>query len=340
MIVIHIGLRKAGSTSIQAFLRDNAEALGAMGVEYPRIGRRRHANHQNLAAEIRGLASFDAGLGDTGRLAEHWRTAAAGTMILSAENFEEAETGEAGKFLALRRGGAEAVRIVLIVRDLVSLTPSSYTQMVKIGVKSHSFDAFFEKRMADRRVHYFRTARRWAEAFGWENLRVRLLDPGHLLNGDLIDDFLSQADIDPADPRVAAMHRPGVVNVNPGWRVVEAVRALYGGRAALPPAHPLAGAESHSRDERERISDLAIEVGAARGWNDDKGRYLTRAQAERCLEVYAASIHKLNRRLSQPLPRPLGLDERGFVARDHLPDATLIPPAELREFYDALAEAA
>ena len=42
-----------------------------------------------------------------------------------------------------------------------------------------------------RRVHYFDTVRRWADAFGWEYLRVRVLDPAYLLNRDLIDDLLA-----------------------------------------------------------------------------------------------------------------------------------------------------
>ncbi len=339
MIVIHIGLRKAGSTSIQAFLRKNTKALRELSVDYPRIGRKRHANHQNLAAEIRGLPSFDPGLGDVAALAAYWRSAPADTLILSAENFEEAETSEALRFMALKRREDEEIRIVMIVRDLVSLTPSSYTQMVKLGVKTHTFDEFFDKRIKDRRVNYFRTARRWADAYGWESLRVRLLDPAHLLNGDLIDDFLGLADIDPADPAVMALVRPGMANVNPGWRVVEAIRALYDGRTGLPSDHPLANAASYNRDERDKIADFAIRLGAERGWNDERGRYLTREQAERCFETYEKAIHKLNKRLAAKLPKPVGLDERGFIARDQPPDVAQIPAAELREFYDALAQA-
>jgi hypothetical protein len=337
MIVIHIGLRKAGSTSIQAFLRDNTRALRALSVDYPRIGRRGRANHQNLAAEIRGLASFDPALGDVGALAAHWRSAPANTLIVSAENLEEAETAEALRLQALKRREDEEIRVVMIIRDLVGLTPSSYTQMVKLGVKTHTFDDFFAKRIKDRRVNFFRTARRWADAFGWESLRVRPLDPAHLLNGDLIDDFLSLADVDPADPTVKALVRPGMANVNPGWRVVEAIRALYDGRGGLPRDHPLARAASYTREERDRLAEFAIRLGAERGWNDDKGRYLTREQAQRCLETHQLSIHKLNRHLAVKLPKAPELDERGFVPRDQPPDASRIPQSELRAFYDALA---
>ena len=39
MLYLHIGFHKAGSTTLQTFLRDNAAALAAAGVDYPEIGR-------------------------------------------------------------------------------------------------------------------------------------------------------------------------------------------------------------------------------------------------------------------------------------------------------------
>jgi hypothetical protein len=260
-------------------------------------------------------------------------------MIVSAEMLEECETAQARRLGALRRGGDEEVRVVMVIRDLISLTPSSYSQMVKTGQTIHEFDAFFQRWMRRRRIDYFETAQRWADAFGWQALRVRPLDTAHLLNGELIDDFLEQADIDLADPRVGALHRRGAVNVGPGWRVVEAIRALYAGRAGLPGDHPLAEAARLPRERRETIGRIATRIGAQRGWNADKGRYLTLAQAEQCLATYEASLGRLNGRLADGLPLPLGLEAQGFAARDGLPGASQVPPAELRAFYDDLAGA-
>lgn len=44
--------------------------------------------------------------------------------------------------------------------------------------------------------HDVRSARQWADALGWKSLRTRLVDCAHLLNDDLIDDFLNPASID------------------------------------------------------------------------------------------------------------------------------------------------
>ena len=335
MIIVHIGLRKAGSTSIQAFLHANGEALRELSIDYPLIGRAARNNHLNLAREIRGLTEFDPAEGTVAELSAYWRGADAEVMILSAEAFEECETAEALKLADLRRRADEDIRIVMIIRDLIGLMPSSYAQMVKLGVKIHEFDDFFKKRMRDRRIDYFATAQRWADAFGWESLRVRVLDRDHLLNGDLVDDFLSIAGVDPSEDRARRLRRPGAANVSPGWRVVEAIRALYGGRHGLPDGHPLADAVRHSRELREKTGRRALVIGARLGWND-KGRYLTRKQARRCLEAYQATIGALNMRLPSRLPKPRGLKGRGFVARDAVPDIAQIPPAELRAFYDEL----
>ena len=69
-----------------------------------------------------------------------------------------------------------------------------------------------------------------------------------------------------------------------------------------------------------------------------QGRYLTRAQAQLSLDTYVGAIAALNRRLSEKLPPPPGLEARGFVEREFLPDATHIPTDELRAFYDDLGD--
>ena len=74
------------------------------------------------------------------------------------------------------------------------------------------------------------------------------------------------------------------------------------------------------------------------GWTEDRGLYLTRSQAERCLEVFRASVSAMNEYLPEQVPLPLDLDARGFVEREFLPSAAHIPRIELREFYDQVAE--
>ena len=337
MIVIHIGLRKSGSSSLQYFLSENEEALRRMGVEYPRLGRSGRLTqtaHRNLQCELRGRrALFDPTLGTLKDVADYWRRAKAQTLILSCEGFEECRPEEAERLKTLARDG-ESFRIVLIVRDLVSLMPSSYSQKIKSGINHFDFDTFFERRMKESRVDYFQTAQNWASAFGWESLRIRVLEPQHLRNGDLIDDFLALADIDPDCPDARSLARPGLVNVTPGWRVLEALRALYGGWHGLGDDHYLADAAQHDRDRRQDVGLSAIEVGQRLGWNAERGNYLTHEQASACLDTYAKAVDAINRCAMDTLPTPPSLAERGFEPRRQVLHSSLIKPKKLSAFYD------
>ena len=63
MIVIHIGLRKSGSSTLQNFLTSNEPYLTAHHVLYPRCTRH-HNNHHNIAHELLSMRlgeGFDMG---------------------------------------------------------------------------------------------------------------------------------------------------------------------------------------------------------------------------------------------------------------------------------------
>ena len=94
-IVIHVGLKKSGSASLQTFLDANADRLRSLSIHYPKIGRMARIAHHNLAHEIRGPRRFDPQLGTLAECAQEWRSCGHRTMVLSSETFEEAETSQA-----------------------------------------------------------------------------------------------------------------------------------------------------------------------------------------------------------------------------------------------------
>jgi hypothetical protein len=330
MIVLHIGLRKAGSSSIQSFLSANTEALKTQGVDYPTIGRlgTTRTAHVNLVHDLTGSGKFVADYGGLDALAARWRASDASTLILSSEIFETCSGEEAARLGDILRRGDEPFRIVLVMRPLGDLMASSYGQKVKYGAKTFDFDKFFERRILEPRVDFLHTAQAWAVAFGWDSLRLRCLHPDHLLNGDLIDDFLDLAGVTDR-----GLVRTPPENVTPGWKVLEAVRGLYTGRHGLPGDHLFAEAAWHGHEQRRTFGNLAKAVGQRRGWNADRGRYLTRAQAERCHAIYARAIGALNRTAGVSLPIPKG----EFAERPFLPSADHIAPRDLRAFYDDVA---
>ena len=319
-------------------MSSNESALRELSVDYPSIGRRLPAPaHHNIArAIIDSLKKFDPEAGTLTRLARHWQSSSAATLVLSSELFEEAEVDQIGvlRDTLFRARPNEEFRIVLVLRDLMALMLSSYAQKVKFGVKTHDFDQFYGERMQARRVNYFQTAERWAKIFGWDAMRLRLLDRDYLVNGDLIDDFMAICGIKTDEAREPTLQRPRILNTSPGWKVLEAARALFGGCHGLPSDHLLTRA--FNRKKKMALGNLAIRVGEKKGWNDDRGQYFTRPQAQDCVDTFAASIDGLNACLPNPFPLPPDLEARGFRPREFLPDVSHIRPDELRTFYDEL----
>ena len=77
-----------------------------------------------------------------------------------------------------------------------TLTPSLlYSQNTKYGFNLADFDTFFDRMEPDKRNRWLPSAlaRRWAAAFGAENVRIRALDPDVLTGGSLESDFLSSS---------------------------------------------------------------------------------------------------------------------------------------------------
>jgi hypothetical protein len=335
-VIIHAGLKKCGSSSIHAFLGANREVLRTVGISYPGPGR----PGTDLANEVQHRRKFDASQGTLARLAAYWTDAPEDTLVLSSEMLEETEQHQAQSIrdaLAASRK-EENFLVVLVIRDLTALMPSVYAQKVKDCRTSKSFDDFFASMLTERRVNYFATASRWADVFGWENMRIRVLDPSQLINRDLLDDFLSIIGVGPEKAVTLKFKRPGVSNAAPGWRVVESVRALFTGTHGLDEDHPLV--EALSRKSRLRgLGRIASVVGDSHDWNRDRGLYLTREQAEQCAEIYRHSVADLNRHLSCELSAPPDLESKNFREREFAPDATRIPRDELKAFYDDLWKA-
>jgi hypothetical protein len=337
MIVIHIGLKKTGSTSIQKFLSVNQETLRTMGVDYTRIGQGKRGNHINLFYEISGHHNFNPKYGTLADAIDCQEKNESKTMVFSSEDFESFSPENVALFHSTLTRLEDQVQIVMVIRDLITMIASEYSQKIRNGLDTVNFDTFFERRRERRAIPFVDTADSWANSFGWENLRVRILDPRHLKNGDLADDFLAIFGLDPLGVDARRLERPGVVNASPGWRVQEAVRALYDGGHRLPEGHALAMLQNDNETQRKAVGRFSRKLGEKRGWNSDRGQYLTRDQAQRCLDAHTTAVAALNEKLSEKLPQPLDLETRGFVERKFMPDASHIPDAELREFYDDLA---
>ncbi|MCB1388704.1 MAG: hypothetical protein KDK12_06100 [Rhodobacteraceae bacterium] len=213
--LIHIGLPKCGSTSIQEFLKLNGEELVRRGIRYaplePRFGSQfelglaaletagavldrdvarlvtgvRNAGDQR--AYVRRFDAFlDAGL-------RSWTEA---TYVGSSEHLTS-WLGRTERVQALDRflsARFEAVRYVVYLRPQADIVLSGYSEHVRRGGS-----ATLAEHLAQDRdwLDHLALVRRWEGAVGPARLDVRLLTADFLHGADLIADFCAVMSVSP-----------------------------------------------------------------------------------------------------------------------------------------------
>lgn len=220
--LIHIGLPKAGSSSIQEFLRLNGAALAARGVRHapldPRFG-----SQFELAATGRHLAGD--GVSDTAAqlvlglrgpqdlaayVARYRQFLDVGLAAWTQPQFVASSEhihpwlGKPAQIAALHgflNARFSAVRYVLYLRAQAEVLLSAYSERIRRG-ESPGLQSHLDARLP--RLNYAAQVRQWEGVVGAGRLEVRLLVPDALLGGDLIADFCALMAVSPeglAKPR-------------------------------------------------------------------------------------------------------------------------------------------
>lgn len=225
--LIHIGMPKTGSSSIQEFLGLNAAALAERGIRYQRFNdwlgsqfelaatgvvnggwairdepSRQVLRLRTTEDEARYVADYAAFL--DARLAT-WTEP---LFVASSEHIQpwlhRRETIQAlDSFLCAR---FDAVRYVIYLRAQDDLLISSYSERIKRG-ETLTLEEHLAQRI--RRLDFNRTVGLWERVLGKERLDVRLMAPGALVDGNLISDFCDVM----GTPR-AGLEEPGRINTS------------------------------------------------------------------------------------------------------------------------------
>jgi hypothetical protein len=321
LYVFHIGLPKTGTSTIQALMAANARVLEARGILYPVLGGGNPRPHHDLRNALRDAAGIASPIWDEFRALRD--RAREGTVLVSSEGFSGGHTVPQ---LAREGIGGDEARVIVYVRDLLSWTVSSYCQLAKQGHPLASFDEYLAASNLNRLRHGARILR-WAEAFGAENVRIRSLNRGCLVNGDLIDDFLSAL----GTTRDGLMIPPNV-NETPDWRVVELLREK----------HARSFAETGTTWQRDattltqrHISEAAIGAAKRLGWKE-RAEYLTREQRRRLAARYRADRERLLAAVPDARISDIAPDlER---ERPFLPSPEAVPEADRQAFEEVFQE--
>jgi hypothetical protein len=186
-VLLHVGVHKTGTTAIQAALADARPQLKAAGVSYPG---KLQAHHRAALAVLgrpwgwntRGGAVMDRSHFD--RLARRvGRTP--GRVVISSEFFCEAPGDVAAG--VVRDLGGDRVHVVVTLRNLGRLLPSSWQQYLKYGLTTP-----YEKWLTDvfagpgasknmtptfwKRHDHGDVLRRWTDAVGPDHVTVLVLE--------------------------------------------------------------------------------------------------------------------------------------------------------------------
>lgn len=242
--IVHIGMPKSGTTSIQRFLQGQAAGLAARGAAYARVPNGGPVPPQDAHVEL-GIVQFaragkpvpDAGtrlsyaIDDpeahrafAERYAEALDAALAAraekTWIFSVEHVG-AWTHTADEARALDSWLSERfgeVRYVLYLRRQEDWILSNYSQALRMGSTSELEDYAAKLRISNYDARVFA----WAEAVG-DRFDLRLLEPDALVDGDLIADFAAAAGVD-----AAGLPRPGRANESFSVAAAAFLRQLNG----------------------------------------------------------------------------------------------------------------
>ena len=188
-IWLHIGSPKTGTTSLQGFLNDNAQALRADGrMNFVESGRA-HIAHNQLASASR--------MGNAGRVFDQI-CREADTMpdcpnVVSSEMLFNAFTAKklAASVPAEMKG---RTKVIAYIRRQDSYLEALYKQLLKNSRIEPDRQAFLDD--ARRRVRYLDTLNTYADMFGHKNIIVRPFSPKSLIAGDVVQDFAAQIGLD------------------------------------------------------------------------------------------------------------------------------------------------
>lgn len=210
--ILHIGIEKTGTTSIQSFLAMNRDVLKSRSILFPVSPG--DENHEFLA----GYAANDEKRDDirvrnkiesqedldgfrerfASRFADEVRAAACDTVILSGEHCSSrlVTREEVERLRGLLLGMVDDVRVIVYLRRQDEFLLSAYSTRVRCGeTRRLSLPAANKRR---DRYDFAKLLDLWSGVFGKEAITGRIFSRATLVDGSAVSDFIQSAGL-PAD---------------------------------------------------------------------------------------------------------------------------------------------
>lgn len=209
--LLHIGVEKTGTTTIQEFLHLNRNLLANQGILFPQfIGPRNHRKlavyccHNHRSNQFTQINNIDdpekrkAWKTDFSRLFEQELNRISNghrSIIFSSEHFSTLlkEKQEIQQFKTFLNSFTSSFKVIIYIRrqDLLASSMTSNAAKSGIGIKLPLAGEIFRKHF----YNYNQLIERWTAVFGRNNICLRIFEKEQLINRDLIQDFMVHAGI-------------------------------------------------------------------------------------------------------------------------------------------------
>ena len=185
--VLHIGMMKTGSTSLQNAFFDNREVLLRHGVIYPGTGlgaedeTNTHVRHCKLRILLNGRSPEQIDMPED--WVERFRKETGDGCVCVISDEELFRISESELLLSLFPCGQ--TRVVIYLREPVTHVASRYANQVRVGNLSMGIQSFAKY------AHWSNISilDKWSKIYGQENIVLRRYDREYLLGGDIVADF-------------------------------------------------------------------------------------------------------------------------------------------------------
>lgn len=237
-LVLHIGMAKTGTSSIQETLGSGSEQLAEQDVYYAPW---KPYNHSFMFTALflrdpqksfyyRQLSpiSDESWAQEVTRLRALWHdffeSFTQGTCIVSAENLGRLSADEISSLKDFVAPWFDELIVVAYVRDPLQALKSKWEQDVKELREPLTGQELLAKTKHQMNYRFFE---RWIEAFGRDNFRLRRFEPSRFVGGNLLTDFLHTASITLQNDLVIAERESNQSLGEEGTALLLAMNARY-----------------------------------------------------------------------------------------------------------------
>ena len=302
LLVLHIGMPKVGSSSIQTSLVRSRKVLKRQGIVWPDEAQERGGHYDYLAKAALGRIS-PRYLKAFGRFLERRDES---TVAVSSELLWNLDSQMIP--LIRERVGDRRVRIAIYVRPYQDWLRSKFMQHARARRGAADFDTFFDLSAGAASIKA--VIARWADLFGRDALHIRHVEA--LADKDVVSDFMQLAGAEDWQ----TVHE----NTSPHWTVCELARSML---LHEPQEGELYEKKATNRQFRDELNVATGRLGIP------AARYLTIAQWLELDIRYRSEAEWLHEFAGVPLPH---FADPPTEERPFLPDVSEAPDA----FFDLL----